>query len=79
MDSGTKGELKVFARYVDDIIRSIKTREIDQLLAKFNQLRPNLRFTIERCVEKKIPFLDMEISVRDGRMSTSWYTKPTDT
>ena len=75
MDSGTKGESKVFARYVDDNIRSIKTREIDQLLAKTNQLLPNLRFTIERCVEKKIPFLDMEISKRDDRMSTSWYTK----
>ena len=79
MYSGTKGELKVFARYVDDIIRPIKTREIDQLLAKFNQLHPNLRFTIERCVEQKIPFLEMKLSTRDGRMSTIWYTQPTDT
>ena len=34
---------------------------------------------MEGCVEQKITFLDMEISNRDGRMSTSWYTKPTDT
>ena len=39
---------KIFSRYVDDIIRSIKADQIDSKLAAINDLHPSLKFTIER-------------------------------
>ena len=70
---------KVFARYVDDIFRSIKSPDIDALFEAANALHPNLKFTIEYEVNGKIPVLDTMIERGDNWVSTSWYHKPTDT
>ena len=70
---------KVFARYIDDIFRSIKSADIDDLFEAANALHSNLKFTIEYEVNGKIPFLDMMIERGDNCASTSWYDKPTDT
>ena len=71
---------KVFGRYVDDILRSAETDEIDQILATSNSLHGNLEFTIERLDDSgEMPFLDMRVHLKDGKIQTSWYQKPTDT
>ena len=70
---------KIFARYVDDIIRSIKRHEISSLLQAANQLHANLQFTMELETDQQIPFLDMLIERREYKLSTAWYSKPTDT
>ena len=71
---------KIFARYVDDIVRSVKEDEIDQLLENANKIHQNLEFTIEKEHDREIPFLDLLIRRDDtGRLSSSWYGKPTDT
>ena len=70
---------KVFDRYVDDIIRTAKYKDIQNILIKSNSLHKNLEFTIERLENGSIPFLDMKIHVDGGNLNTAWYQKPTDT
>ena len=78
-DARIKGEAKTYARYMDDILRDIKTKEIESKLKNINEMHESLKFTCEREQNNSIPFLDMKI-IRNGRnLSTTWYTKPTDT
>ena len=74
-----KGDAKLYCRYMDDIIRNIKTEEIDGILRQINALHPSLKFTIEREVEGCLPFLDVKIIRLNGRLVSTWYNKPTDT
>ena len=78
-DNTIMGESRLYARYMDDIIRIIKQREIDQKLVEINNLHPSLKFTIEREENGSIPFLDMRIIHSNGQLSSTWYNKPTDT
>ena len=48
-------------------------------LKEINNLHPALKFTIEREVDGAIPFLDMRIMNTRGRLTSTWYNKPTDT
>ena len=72
-------EAKITGRYVDDVIRSAKTQEVDEILKKSNKLHTNLEFTVERLDNGSIPFLDMLVTLQEGKVSTAWYQKPTDT
>ena len=78
-DDTIKGDSKLFSRYMDDILQEIKTSQINDRLAAINALHEKLAFTIERQVEGRIPFLDMLIMNNQGRLSSGWYNKPTDT
>ena len=42
-------------------------------------LHPNLEFTIEKENDNELPFLDLLIKRDNGKLSSSWYSKPTDT
>ena len=66
---------KIFARYVDDIIRTVKKADVDTLLKMANSLHRNLEFTMELESEGALSFLDMKI-VR--HLKTKWFTKPID-
>ena len=56
-DKIIQGDATLFARYMDDIIRNIKSTEIDQKLTEINNLHRCLKFTTEREEESAIPFL----------------------
>ena len=73
-------QVKLFLRYVDDIVRTVRG-EPSCLLDAANSLHPNLQFTLEKTnSEGNLPFLDLNIKVSQGRLVTcSWYQKPTDT
>ena len=58
-ESEIKDTAKLFERYMDDIIRSIETVKIEEKLIQINGIHANLRFTIEREQDNRIPFLDM--------------------
>ena len=45
-DPRIRENAKIFARYMDDILRSIKRTEYQQKLAEINSYHPFLRFTI---------------------------------
>ena len=67
-------------RYIDDIICIVETNDtdtVDKLLLDANQLHPTIKVTIEANTEG-IPFLDMTLTIRDGRITSKPHTKPTD-
>ena len=64
---------------MDDSLCSVRKGEISERLAKINTLHPCLEFTYELEQEGKIPFLDMVIHNKSGKLTSSWYRKSTDT
>ena len=65
--------------YKDDIVREIKTGEIEEKLHKINHYHPNLKFTIERETQNSIPFLDMKIMRIGSSLTSTWCSITTDT
>ena len=60
-------QVKLFLRYVDDIVRTVRG-EPSCLLDAANSLHPNLQFILEKTnSEGKLPFLDMNIHVSQVR------------
>ena len=78
-DSRIKDDARLYFRFMDDIIRNINKKRIDEKLAEINIMHKNLKFTIEREQDGSLPFLDMRITRDGGKLSSSWYNKPTDT
>ena len=78
-DDIIKGDAKLYARYMDDIIMSIKRAHITTKLSEINNLHPMLKFTIEYEVNGELPFLDMKLLNENGSLSSTWYRKATDT
>ena len=74
-------EARIYDRYMDDILRECKLTSVAPKLAEINNLHPNLQFTLEREENNKLPYIGMEIihDPETGRLSSTWYTKPTDT
>ena len=71
---------KLFERYVDDIICTVKDDPI-KLTQEVNDLNPNLEFTLKILNDmSEIAFLDMAVHVIEQRMITcKWYQKQTET
>ena len=78
-DDTIKETSKLYTRYMDDIIRDINVDKIEPTLTSINNLHPSLKFTMEREENGEIPFLDMKILNTKGKLSSTWYTKPSDT
>ena len=78
-DAMIRGNAKLHARYMDDLIHSIKQCDINQKLQEINNIHPSLKFTIETEVNGTLPFLDMLIVRKGVKLSSTWYNKPTDT
>ena len=67
-----------YRRYVDDIFCLMKNEsEANSFLLYLNGKDPNIKFTIEHEKDKKLPFLDILISFKNGRFETSVYRKDT--
>ena len=77
---GQYEEMKLFKKYVDDIICTVR-RDPDEYLKFANSLHNNLHFTIEKIkMEANLVFLDGNVNVRGkSRITCQWYQKPTDT
>jgi hypothetical protein len=74
-----RDDAKLFARYMDDVVRSIRNQAIADKLKEINTLHEKLKFTHEPEIEQKLPVLDLMLIIKDGRISSMWYQKPTDT
>jgi len=65
-------------RYVDDCITSLEATKHEEFLEYLNSINTNIQFTLELQQENKIPFLDIELQIKDDRkLSFSVYRKPT--
>ena len=78
-ETAVKDDAKLFERYIDDILRTIKESLIENKLSEINLLHPNLKFTLEVEQNGKLPFLDICIEHHENTLSSTWYCKPTDT
>ena len=74
-----KDDAKLFERYMDDILRTIKESLIENKLSENNLLHPNLKFTLEVEQNGKLPFLDICIEHHESSLPSTWYCKPIDT
>ena len=64
---------------MDDIVCNVRIDEVEDRLNLINGLHRNLSFTFELQKEGSLPFLDMMLHNDRGKLSSSWYRKPTDT
>ena len=78
-DSIIQDKSSLYARYMDDILCNIKHDEVQERLDMINSLHPKLSFTFEIENNSCISFLDMVIHNDRGKLSSSWFRKPTDT
>lgn len=72
-----KDDAKLFERFMDDIIRTIDAKKINDKLVEVNSLHANLKFTIELEHEGKIPFLDMLLIRKERQLEDSTASLPT--
>ena len=66
-----KDDTKIFERYMDDILRTIKAEIIETKLHAINGFHPNLKFTIEVEQEGRLPFLDIFILHVDSHLHST--------
>ena len=64
---------------MDDVFSSISRGKDEEKLKQINSLHKNLIFTKENEKNKKLVISDMCITNNNGTLSSTWYTKPTDT
>ncbi|XP_053690925.1 uncharacterized protein LOC128739464 [Sabethes cyaneus] len=71
---------RVWKRYVDDVFAIVKERHLSQTLELLNSRHPTIKFTVEKEVDGKIPFLDLIITKKeDNTLKFGIYRKPTST
>jgi len=67
-----------WSRYVDDVFSVITNKELAQKILDFlNNQHKNIKFTIEKEKNNKIPFLDTVVTRTETGFSTNIYHKPT--
>ena len=78
-DNIIKGNASLYTRYMDDILRDNERSLIAQKLNEINFLHPTLKFTVETETDGAIAFLDMKVIQINNFLSSTCYTKSTDT
>jgi hypothetical protein len=58
------------------VIAIVKRDKIEETVESLNNLSPTIRFTIEREVERKLPFLDLMLEVNGGKIEFDIYQRP---
>ncbi|XP_055527924.1 uncharacterized protein LOC129720461 [Wyeomyia smithii] len=77
---GNKLFPRIWKRYVDDIFALVKERTLTQTLDFLNSRHTTIKFTVEKEVEGKLPFLDLLITRKDNnKLKFGIYRKPTST
>ena len=71
---------KIWVRYVDDIFAIVdETFDIDFFLQQINSQYSSIKFTYEKEVDGKLPFLDLLIKRGDNQLKYEIYRKKTHT
>ena len=78
-DDTIKGDAQLYARYMDDVVRDIETEKREEKLEEINGLNEYLKFTMEVEVSGELPVLDLKLMNNAGKLTSTWYSKPTDT
>ena len=70
---------RVWLRYVDDTFVVIKGQELQSFFEHLNGIDSNIKFTQEKSQNNSMPFLDCLITIKNNRLQTKVYRKPTHT
>ena len=72
--------LKAYERFVDDTFSIIKRELLQPFYDHLNSIHPNIQYTVEEEIEKKLAFLDTLLKRKDdGTLSVLVYRKTTHT
>ena len=72
------GDQSIWMRYIDDVIVvTPEETDLDEKLARLNEIDMNIQFTIEVENERKLPFLDMLIIRSEDKLKFKVYRKQT--
>ena len=71
---------QLYKRYIDDIVgaASCRREELEDFITHVSTFHPALQFT-HTISQTQLPFLDINLSISDSRISTSVHYKDTDT
>ena len=71
---------RIWNRYVDDVFAIVKERYLPQTLELLNSRYETIKFTVEKELDGKLPFLDLLITRKeDNTLKFGIYRKPTST
>ena len=74
-------QIEYYTRYIDDTlmilqINSEETISKEEVLTTFNNVTPEIQFTIEMPNNiERMPFLDVELYIEDNKIQYGWYMK----
>jgi hypothetical protein len=73
-----KTRVEGYFRYVDDILLIYKNiTDIEEILSMFNNITPDLNFTLEQEQDNRLNFLDLTIKKTTNKLTFDIYRKPT--
>ena len=73
-------DIKIWDRYVDDVLATVKKDKVDNILHTINNTTKNMSFTKEEEHDNKLAFLDVLLTkTDDGNLNTQVYRKKTHT
>ena len=69
----------MWKRFIDDVfsIWTNSEENLERFLKELNGFHPSIKFTFEKS-KMKVNFLDVVIKIKNGRLSTDFYSKPVD-
>jgi hypothetical protein len=67
-----------YSRYVDDIVYKENRTNINDILDRFNNIRPRMQFTLQQEQDKRINLLDVTIIKDKNRLLFDIHRKPND-
>ena len=71
---------KMYCRYVDDIFCIFENKEEAHLFEKeLNSMYKDMKFVIQTCQDRKLPFLDTQVAIKNNTIITTSYRKPSST
>ena len=72
---------RMWVRYVDDtfVLWPHEEDKLETFYRHLNSQHPSMQFTMEKESEGKISFLDVQITTKEGKLSTGVYRKNTHT
>jgi hypothetical protein len=71
-----KTKPRLLTKYVDDLFAITKSNETENILLELNSYHKNIKFTIEKEQNSKLPYLDSTINRVGGKLKLKWYKKP---
>lgn len=68
---------KILTKYVDDLFSIVPECEIELIMNGLNSFHRNIKFTMEKEIDSRLPYLDTLVIRDNNRLKIDWFQKPT--